>query len=110
MTPVRLVSFRRVVLAEAAPRLSPDDFRLLVLLALSACPRTGRVWTTPLRLAEELGTAPVVIDAALQTLLAAGHITLYARSRAALRCYELGPVFQRALDEPPENLPVEPAP
>jgi len=119
MRPDRRVAFARVPLARALRTLSAPEFRLLVLLGLGACPLTRRIWTTPLRLAEGLdllpdGAAPTeepaVIDAQLRELLEGGHIALHARSRAALRCYDVLALTARPPDEPPENLPVEDLP
>jgi hypothetical protein len=113
MLPDRIVTFRRVPFAEALRSLTASEFRLLTLLGLRACPRTKRVWTTPLRLAEEFSASPetcaaAVIDAMLDVLVARGHITLHARSLGALRCYEVGVTVVRHPDEPPANLPVLP--
>ena len=119
MRPDQTVAFHRVPLAHALRTLPPTEFRLLTLLGLEACPRTKRIWTTPLRLAEELDGSrragdpalpPGVVDAVLTVLLARGHITLYARGHGALRCYEVGLVVARYADEPPSNLPVEHVP
>lgn len=119
MQPDRRLSFARVPLARALRTLPAPEFRLLVLLGLGACPRTRRIWTTPLRLAEGLdllpdGNAPTeepaVVDAQLRALVDGGHLALHARSRAALRCYEVLALTARPPDEPPMNLPVEDGP
>jgi len=109
MSPTRIVTLRRVPLALATRTLPAADLHVLVALALTACPRTGRVWTTPLRLADELTLAPAAVEAALASLTAHGHITLWSRSSStlALRCYEIGAVLARQV-EAPDNLPVEP--
>lgn len=116
MRPDQSVTFHRVLFAHALRTLAPAEFRVLAALGLGACPRTKRIWTTPLRLAEDLGGSagtedpavpPSVIDAMLSVLVARGHITLYARSHGALCCYEVGFVVARYLDEPPDNLPVD---
>lgn len=104
------VTFRRVALTAAAQTLQAVDLRVLLVLAATACPRTARAWTTPLRLAEELALAPTIVDAALTSLESRSHLSLFSRGHGALRCYELGPVFVRALPDPPENLPVAPSP
>lgn len=102
------LTLRRGALTEAARSLPAVDLRVLLVLAASACPRTGRIWTTPLRLTDETALAPAVVDASLTSLESRSHLSLFARGHAALRCYELGPIFVRALPEPPENLPVAP--
>lgn len=104
------VTLRRGALATAAATLGAIDLRVLLVLASAACPRTSRAWTTPLRLAEELALAPPLIDDALTSLESRSHLMLFSRGHGALRCYELGPVFVRALPEPPDNLPVAPSP
>ena len=103
-----VVSFRRGALTDAARALPAVDLRVLLVLAATACPRTGRAWTTPLRLAEELAIAPASVDAALTSLESRAQLSLFSRGHGALRCYEFGPVLVRALVEPPENLPVAP--
>lgn len=110
MTPDRIVTFRRVPLAQACRTLPAEDLRLLVALTLGACPQTGRVWTTPLRLAEEFRVAPAAVDTALERLVDQGHASLWSRSHGALRGYEIGPALVRHLGEPPDNLPVGPLP
>lgn len=109
MTPTRIVTLRRVPLTLAVRSLAATDLQVLLALTLAACPRTGRVWTTPLRLADELILAPAAVEAAFASLAAHGHITLWSRSSSALalRCYELGSVLARQGDAP-DNLPVEP--
>ena len=119
MTPDSLVTFERASLAEALRTLAPLELQVLVALALGACPRTRRVWTTPLRLADELAAtptpgathpAPAAIDAILALLIARGHLALYARSHGALASYEVNVLLRRHRDEPPANLPVDPVP
>jgi hypothetical protein len=110
MTPARIVSLRRVPLTLACRSLSATDLQLLLALVLGACPRTGRAWTTPLRLAEEFCVAPSTVQAAFSSLVERGFLTLWSRSTSALalRCYDLSPLLARERDEPPDNLPVEP--
>lgn len=109
MSPTRFVTLRRLPLTLATRTLPAADLHVLVALTLAACPRTGRVWTTPLRLADELTLAPAAVEAAFASLTARGHITLWSRSSStlALRCYELGAMLAREV-EAPDNLPVEP--
>ncbi len=110
MSPDRTLTLRRVPFALVCRSLPAVDLQILLTLVASACPRTGRVWTTPLRLAEEFNVAPIIIDASLASLVAQGHLSLWSRSHGALRCYEVGHLLVRRLDEPPENLPVDPLP
>ena len=112
MSPDRTLTLRRVPLALVCRTLSATDLQILLALVVGACPRTARVWTTPLRLAEEFNVAPVLVDVSLASLIALGHLALWSRSTSAcaLRCYEVGPVLVRRLDEPPDNLPVGPLP
>ncbi len=109
MTPTRIVTLRRVPLTLAARSLAAADLHVLVALTLAACPGTGRVWTSPLRLADELTLAPAVVEAAFALLVSRGLIALWSRSSStlALRCYEIGDVLARQVDAP-DNLPVEP--
>lgn len=104
------VTLRREKLAACARDLPAVELRVLLVLLQGACPRTGRAWTTPLRLAEELSLAPAVVDAALTSLESRSQLTLFSRGHGALRCFDLGPVLVRADPEPPPNLPVAPSP
>ncbi len=116
MNPDCFLTFERESLTAAIHTLAPPELQLLLLLAVHTCPRTGRVWMTPLRLADELRASqtpglahipPATIDAMLTILLSRGLLILYARSHGALRCYELPLVYARFRDTPPANLPVE---
>lgn len=109
MTPTASLTLRRTALGEALHALSAEGLRLLLLLAHRACPRTLRVWTTTLRLAEELHLAPVLLDELVGVLLRRGDITVWTRGAGALSCYEVGPLVVRTA-EAPSNLPVEPDP
>lgn len=100
---------RRLALKHAIRTLSPTSFRTLLHLVTDVCQDTGRVWTTPLRLAEDLGLPATLVSETLDLLVERKHLTLWSRSHAALRCYELGPLFVRRA-EAPDNLPVAPAP
>ncbi len=108
MTPTRIVTLRRVPLALVVRTVTAQDLQVFLALTLAACPRTGRVWTTPLRLADELTQDPAAVEATFASLIARGHITLWSRSSSTLplRCYELGCVLARQ-GEAPDNLPVE---
>lgn len=110
MTPDHSLTFQGVPLARAVRTLHGDELQLLLLLALNACVRTGRVWTTSLRLAEELHVGPTTIDSMLSVLISRAHISLYSRGSAALRCYEISPALLRRQGEAPPNLPIEASP
>jgi hypothetical protein len=103
------LELRRLALKHAIRTLSPTSFRMLLSLASDTCVDTGRVWTTPLRLAEDLGVPATLVSETLDLLVERKHLSLWSRSHAALRCYEFGPLFVRR-SEAPENLPVEPGP
>ncbi|MDB4930571.1 MAG: hypothetical protein JWM10_3055 [Myxococcaceae bacterium] len=108
-TPSHSLQLRRLALKHALRTLSPTSFRMLLHLATDACEDTARVWTTPLRLAEDIGSPASLVSETLDLLVERKHMKLWSRSHAALRCYELGPLFVRR-SEAPENLPVEPLP
>lgn len=109
MTPTPLLTLRQPELTRAVAALDGDALRLLLHLAGGACPRTNRVWTTPLRASEALGLSVPMIEAHLAALVASGELSLWTRGVGALRCYELGSLVVRA-GEAPENLPVAPDP
>lgn len=110
MTPDHSLTLKGVPLARAVRTLRGDELQLLLLLALNACRRTGRVWTTSLRLGEELHLAPTMVDSMVSVLITREHISLWSRGRAALRCYEINPTLLRRQGEAPPNLPVEVSP
>ncbi len=107
------LTFRRESLHCVLHSLGGDDLRVYIALALGACPRTRRTWTTALRLGEDLAREgprmipPATIDDRISTLRDQGHLRLWARGPGALRCYEVPGLTGH--DEPPANLPVEPA-
>ena len=103
------LTLRRAPLAHALHTLSPTSLRTLLHLALMACPATGRVWTTPLRIAEDLHTTAAAAEELLALLAERKLLSLWSRSHGALRCYELGDVLARS-GEAPANLPVEQSP
>lgn len=107
MTPDRILVLRRTALALALRTLPGEELRLLLALAHGVCPATNRIWTTPLRLADEWDREPEFVRRALESLVATGHIRRVAESRSDLVAFELGAlVFRHAM--PPENLPVAP--
>ncbi|MBI5515248.1 MAG: hypothetical protein HY909_15835 [Deltaproteobacteria bacterium] len=107
MTPTASITLRRAPLGEILTSLPAEPCRLLLHLAHRACPRTGRVWTTPLRAADDLGVPVTLVDRLLASLVSEGHLTVWTRGVGALRCYDLGAFFVR-VPEVPENLPVGP--
>lgn len=109
MTPSASLTLRSAPLGEVLTTFPGDACRILLLLARRACPRTGRAWTTPLRLAEDLRIPVTLAEQYLTTLVSAGHLSLWTRGMGALRCYVLGIVLV-LLNEAPDNLPVSPDP
>ncbi len=109
MTPTASITLRRAPLGQILMSLPAEACRVLFHLAHRACPRTGRVWTTPLRAADDLQLPVTLVDLYLASLVSEGHMMLWTKGIGALRCYELGAFFVRA-PEAPENLPVEPDP
>lgn len=109
MTPAASLTFRSAPLGEVITTFPGDACCILLLLARHACPRTGRVWVTPLRLAEDLRLPVTIVEMHLSTLVSSGHLSLWTRGVGALRCYVLGAVFVLSSDAP-ENLPVAPVP
>lgn len=105
MTP-ELLSLRRESLARAIQSLSPTSFRALLHLALTACPVTRRIWTTPLRAADALGLTAAAADDLLALLVERGFLRMLSRSHGALRCYEIANLLA-PMEEAPANLPVE---
>jgi hypothetical protein len=89
--------------------LDATELRVLVLLLVSACPVTGRVWDPPERMAERLGLPTSVVDDALHALAGREFLEEHPTLMRTLRCTELGTVLLRSFTPPP-NLPVEPAP
>lgn len=107
MTPPQpILRVRREDLARAL-RMSPADLRVLVLLLVRACPTTGRIWEPPDRMAETLGLPLSLVEDALHRLAGADLLEEHPTLMRQLRCVELGPVFLRSMEAPP-NLPVEP--
>lgn len=112
MTPGQHLTLRREALTRAVGTLPGQELRVFLAVVLGACPRTRRAWTTALRLCDELAhgdeptASPSTIDAMLTHLVALGHLELWSRGPAALRCYEVPAL--RSEGEPPANLPVEP--
>jgi DNA-binding MarR family transcriptional regulator len=98
--------FRRTSLARAVHDLPPIDAKALLHLALHACPTTGRVWTTPVRLADELGLSATLVEHLLDRLGRAGFVRILEPTRRPLLVLELGPVFIRD-GAAPGNVPVE---
>lgn len=109
MTPDRILVLRRPQLALVCRGLPGEELRLLLALALGSCPVTSRVWTTPLRLADDWNLSPDFVTKTLEILVAAGHIRRVAESRGDLAAYEIGPLLFRHA-APPSNLPVAPGP
>ncbi len=107
MTPTASVTLRRAPLGQILATMPGEACRLLLHLARSACPRTGRVWMTPLRAADDLNLPVTLVDQLLLSLVSAGHLSLWSRGTGALRCYALGALYVLAHDTP-MNLPVEP--
>jgi hypothetical protein len=107
MTPTATLTLRRAPLGQILTTFPGEACCLLVHLAHHACPRTGRVWTSPPRLADELHLPLTLLDQFLTSLVSAGHMDLWTKGIGALRCYRLGAVFVHEA-EAPENLPVEP--
>lgn len=116
MTMLRpVIRLRRERLLAALRSLPVEETAVLLLLATQACPTTGRVWTSALRIADELNVPrlpngleapPVLIETLLTRLERRGHLRSLP-SRFGIRTLELGPVFVRDV-EAPENLPVAP--
>lgn len=107
MTPPEpILRIRREDLARAL-HLPASDLRVLVYLLVHACPNTGRVWEPPDRIAEALGLPVSVVEDALHGLGARDFLEEYPTLMRQLRCVELGEVFLRSMQAPP-NVPVEP--
>ncbi len=106
MTPTASITLRRAPLGQILTTMPGEACRLLLHLARGACPRTGRVWLTPLRVADDLTLPVTLVDQLLVSLVSAGHLSLWSRGTGALRCYALGPLYV-LVHEAPMNLPVE---
>lgn len=109
MTPDRILVLRRTPLALACRTLPGEALRVLIALAHGACPNTGRIWTTPLRLADEWDMPPSFVASTLELLVVSGHISRVGRSQGDLCAYEFGALVYRHA-APPMNLPVSPDP
>lgn len=109
MTPDRILVLRRTPLALACRTLPGEALRVLIALAHGACPSTGRIWTTPLRLADDWDMPLGFVTSTLELLVAGGHIARVGRSQGALAAYEFGALLYRHA-APPTNLPVSPDP
>lgn len=109
MTPSASITFRRAPLGELLTSLPSDACRILFYLARNTCPKVGRVWTAPLRIADDLQLPVTLVDQHLTALISAGHLSLWTRGTGGLRCYTLGPVYMLE-NGAPSNLPVEPDP
>jgi len=103
-----VLALRRTALARAVHDLPPVDARALLHLALHACPTTGHVWTTYVRLADELALSAPLVEHVLERLVRAGFVAFVEPTRRPLLLVELGPVFVRD-GSAPSNTPVEPA-
>lgn len=90
-----------------ALHLRSSTLRVLVLLLVRACPTTGRIWEPPDRMAEALGLPLSLVEDALHQLAGQDFLEEHPTLMRQLRCVELGAVFLRSMDGPP-NLPVEP--
>lgn len=109
MTPPQpILRVRREDLARAL-YLPASDVRVLLFLLVHACPNTARVWEPPDRIADALGLPVSVVEDALHALAGRDFLEEHPTLMRQLRCVELGPVFLRGIDAPP-NLPVEPRP
>lgn len=99
------LTFRRTSLARAIDDLPPIDAKALLHLALHACPSTGRVWTTLVRLSDKLGLSTPLVEHVLERLVRAGFVQVVEPVRHPLLVLELGPVFIRD-GAAPANTPV----
>lgn len=106
MTPAASITLRRAPLGQILTTLPGEACRLLLHLAHGACPRTGRVWMTPLRAADDLNLPATLVEQLLLSLASAGHLSIWSRGTGALRCYALGSLYV-LVREAPMNLPVE---
>lgn len=100
------IVLRREALGHALHHLPALHFTVLGRLLMRACPRTGRVWTTPDRLAVDAGLSIDLAEHALRGMESVGLLSVYSE-RARVLCIELGALFVRPAS-PPDNLPVEP--
>lgn len=98
---------RREALAHALRHLPALHFAVLGRLLMRTCPRTGRVWTTPDRLAVDAGISMPLAEHALRGMESVGLLSVYSE-RARVLCIEFGAIHVRHAP-PPANLPVEPA-
>lgn len=96
---------RPEALAHALQHLPALHFTVLGRLLIRACPRTGRVWTTPDRLAVDAGISAPLAEHALRGMESVGLLSVYSE-RARVLCIELGAIYVRQVPTPP-NLPVE---
>lgn len=100
------LTFRRSALARAIDELAPIDDKALLHLALHACPSTGRVFTTLVRLADKLGLSIPLVEHVLDRLVRAGFVRIIEPMRRPLLVLELGPVFVRD-GAAPANVPLD---
>lgn len=109
MTPPQpILRIRREELVRAL-RLPASDLRVLVHLLVRACASTGRIWEAPAQISETLGLPTSVVEDALHALAGGDFLEEHPTLMRQLRCVELGQVFLRSMNAPP-NLPVEPPP
>ncbi len=105
MTPLRpTLTVRRDPLRSAVRTLPHTHLALLVHLTTRACPATGRVWTSPARLAEELGLTSTLIEHALGQLETRRFVQVYG-GPSELCTIEMGAVLVREAPAP-LNLPL----
>ncbi len=100
------ITLRREPLARALGRLAPMDAFVLLHLALTAHPATGRVWATLHRLAEDLAIPSGIVEHAVTRLAEQKLVEVQSPRHGRLGCIDLDPVLVRS-DDVPANLPVE---
>lgn len=109
MTPPQpTITIRRAELARALS-LPAIDFRVLMALAMTVQPSSGRTWEAPERLALRLGLTEALLTSSLKRLAREDFLEEQPGVMKGLPSIELGPLLIRGHEAPP-NLPLEPRP
>lgn len=93
--PSDTITLRREPLARALGRLAPMDAMVLLHLALRACPRTGRIWASLTRIAEDLAMPPGLVEHAITRLSEQKIIEAHPPEHGRLPWIDLDPVLVR---------------
>lgn len=103
-SPSTTITLRRERLARTIGRLAPIDAMVLLHLALRACPKTGRIWASLTRIAEDLGMPPGLVEQAITRLSEQKIIEAHPPDHGRLPWIDLDPVLVLQ-DDVSVNLP-----